>query len=1759
MGNLYDDFDSFMSSKSGSLGGNDFSDFDAFMDEKKKQRELALANLGSGLKSAGALGGLDPSFVKAESLDEGRAMPELDTPGFLERKKLSNAAGLLGAGSALAKGAEFAATRLDDVPFGPGWVAEKILNPFLSDEQKAKRQEQEAKYDEMIGGPLNRFSDRSEETAAFIRPEKRDILDKVVEAAPTTLAIAGASALGPETAAPVIGGALGGLITAGDTAHELESRGVSRDQATRLGSLVGAVAAPLEGIGNSRLAGALTGRLEGRLLPSVAKTALTEGTTEALQELPQIGAEVLTGKDMTLKDAWGRVKEAGIIGGLTGAGIHAGSHVVQPVVSAANRLPGMVQESRKMGDLFDGAFESGFEDAMARASKGKSEEIVAPDFAPALEADARREELKSWLAGQEPTPTNRFNIKKNRKVYAESVHALLDEHGYQDEQIGPMGQMDYAQATALQARANELSNDISLNPPQAEGDARVSEINRLGEVLRLNSEAEQFAAAPKPPVPAVVTVPTPMGDVTQTVDNRTPVQAVADVVVDKPAPQPTPEVPALPALVAEGTRRIHELASTPVIDQPLTGFSPREISMARVALDPTLNVQDLSIERVRAVARTAFGLESAETKLLVELGFKIPTSDPSGKRSLNIAGAEGGAIGAVNDVVVRGRQVVEGFGKGDLVQVAKALASPADSTVLDSLMGVPRSQWGPEQNTRFAELLDQYVHGQTNPKAISTNVAFGKLVNRMHNALRVLDKAAQDGVSAAGVIDPSTVALFNNLATARSAAATGNKKLTKAVGAATAPPTQSTAVGAAPGTPSVAGPQTPAQLGHTLNPIDAYLKNPYDMAKTGDDIVKGLVPGAGNSIYSRWVDIQAAVHRAFKKAGDAVGSDMAVSIRNLAGIGADVVKNGATRIDPKTGERVRISEGMEAIAAGKSEQWERDLNRLMAADKQLELESVLSDHEMSLYRAKQDLAQLMGLKEINSKKKEVEFLEAKVAEQRAAINPVNSNAVRDGLREMRFRLGNEEMAKLRSDAERVRDWAHKAIVLKLVEVGRITQGEADAIMSKNQLWAPFHRPWYKDFQSELNQTDGSVTLHERTHDLGGALDEHGLFEGITDPLTAIINQVQRVTMFAEKQHVRNRVLSASDAFSDVIHDIVRIDPKTRRPTRKINFIAKKGESQIFRWENGEPVEYHVSPDVYRALGRLSVSESNLGAQLMQRVAHGLRVGATLTPRFISRNPVRDQPSAALGSRHGFLPVADFMRGLFASLPQEIAGGSKIWQAQQEVLKTLEMNGSEMGSYTGKSDLIAAATSMVDMRTGGQSTEVWNKIKKSWRENVVHPPASKRGLGKRAGGAILATIDTAMAPFEFAASVSEQATRRGAGLNAMAQMKKRGEVSPLKAVREMREQAGVDFDKWGSQGRVLNSYAAFFNVAIQDSVRMAQAIKASPAGFTLKALTLMTLPALYNWWKNHDDEDYKNLQQYEQDMFLHFKNDDGSFTKIPRPIGIANAVFGTGVEMVAKYLEGHDPVVMREWASRIFQQSAPNPIPTAAQVASGVVANKDWFRDGRAIDDMGDMQSSMQFRGEDQGPTVKAMSRAITAPMEAAGIDQSAPWLYDMASPNRVAYAAEGVGAGTAKALLGASDKVIAGQTGTLQQPESLADFLGFHSKKPTGFRSKAVSDFRKLQTQAKMMRRDYNRLKDSSNTDALAVQTGRMKADAFYTMMNNTEQHLSQFRDEQEKVFESLPPGLERNQALKAINDKIDLWVSSTLIEAREKYGVHAE
>ncbi|MDF2791664.1 MAG: hypothetical protein K0S80_4766 [Neobacillus sp.] len=315
----------------------------------------------------------------------------------------------------------------------------------------------------------------------------------------------------------------------------------------------------------------------------------------------------------------------------------------------------------------------------------------------------------------------------------------------------------------------------------------------------------------------------------------------------------------------------------------------------------------------------------------------------------------------------------------------------------------------------------------------------------------------------------------------------------------------------------------------------------------------------------------------------------------------------------------------------------------------------------------------------------------------------------------------------------------------------------------------------------------------------------------------------------------------------------------------------------------------------------------------------LRAGATLTPEFMVRNPIRDQFQAFVVSNYGYNPIIDLPLGAW-----EVFKG-KTGFRNSDIYKKWVMNGGGYGNYLSQ-DRNYLRDTLNTLKKEGK----W--YQKGYR-TITSPKALK--------DVILGTLQT-MSEF------SEEATKVGEFRKAM----KKG-ATAQEAAYQSRDL--MDFGRVGSDIRQWNRAIAFLNANIQGKDKIARAFKSNPIRTTTKALTSMTLTAYAAYMSmetlanEKQKETWQNTPKWMKDTFfiLPIPGTD-ELARIPKPFDLA-PVFANPVEQIMDYIKQNDPDSWDEFLKRQGRSlmDIPNML-TGLQPVIENITNYSFFTGGPIV-------------------------------------------------------------------------------------------------------------------------------------------------------------------------------------------------------------------
>lgn len=477
----------------------------------------------------------------------------------------------------------------------------------------------------------------------------------------------------------------------------------------------------------------------------------------------------------------------------------------------------------------------------------------------------------------------------------------------------------------------------------------------------------------------------------------------------------------------------------------------------------------------------------------------------------------------------------------------------------------------------------------------------------------------------------------------------------------------------------------------------------------------------------------------------------------------------------------------------------------------------------------------------------------------------------------------------------------------LKEAGYFDDAQIARIRAANKDYVPFYRIY--EGVSGRTATPRGAPAGGFVNTSSGVLRMKGSDRQIIDPLESIVKNTYAFRDLAERNRVGREFVAAVEATQgggrvgeSVIKPIKPTHVSHEEMVAKLKSLgmddadinalgadlgltiwraadgvnAKQG---VFRvWEGGKERLFQVDDgDLLRALSLSDSIDASVVRLLplfkpFAAITKFLRVGATLTPEFIARNPFRDQVTAAVFSRYGFVPFFDGFRGLLSVLRKD--------QYYRDWIK-------QGGRYSGLYDVESASMRHALERAIADPNVLQQAM--SW---VRHPLQT------------LAQISSAM---EEATRVAEYRRASNAGADA---------VVAANAAKDVT----LNFSRSGLKGKVVNQLMAFFNAGLQDLDKMVRAHKQAPVRTVAKAFMYITVPSILTWLLGKDDQEIQNLPEWRKSFFWNLHIGDHVYS-LPKPF-LLGALYGTSVEKGLDYAYGRDPNAVKKALDAIWSVGSP---------------------------------------------------------------------------------------------------------------------------------------------------------------------------------------------------------------------------------------------
>jgi hypothetical protein len=649
---------------------------------------------------------------------------------------------------------------------------------------------------------------------------------------------------------------------------------------------------------------------------------------------------------------------------------------------------------------------------------------------------------------------------------------------------------------------------------------------------------------------------------------------------------------------------------------------------------------------------------------------------------------------------------------------------------------------------------------------------------------------------------------------------------------------------------------------------------------------------------------------------------------------------------------------------------------------------------------------------------------------------------------------------------------------ELVNTGVLSKDAVASMKELNKEYIPFNRV--------IEQFKGKAGAGKGFQAYSPVKGIKGSTRDVVDPLESIIKNTYVTVNLAERNRVGKSLVELGEKFEGIGKFFDKVPPKMMGQTVQLKDIEKalrnagadtstidlEQVANIFRptrytgkdniitvFREGKPEYYEVFDEsLYRSMLALDRESTNILLKVMSYPAKLLRSGATLTPDFVARNPLRDAMSAFVYSKYGFFPGVDTARGLFHAIKKD-----------DVYLKWVSSGG--------------ANSMFVSLDRDYLQKNLRGILKTSLKDKtlniITHP------------------VDVLRAFSEF----TEVATRLGEFGKGL---KKEGMTADgiRKAALASRD-ITLDFARGGTFGKQANKVVAFFNASLQGTDKLIRSFSpekidgklnwSRPLKSTTKALASITLPSVALYMLNKDDPRYQELPQWQKDTFWIILGKEKIY-RIPKPFELG-VIFGTIPERILQWTEGNDPTALNGLADRLKETFVPDYLPTAFLPIVEAISNYSFFKGTNIVPDS---------EKNDQPWTQYSAYTSETAKLLGKALNQS---------PRIIENTISGYGGGAANYTVDAVDVILkaAGLVKAKKLPKATIEefplFKGFMVKAYQS--ADSIDDF---YTELNKLEGEYTAAKDSKK---LFPNMPKLK------LMRNQSQQLSKIRKKVNSVYES--------------------------------------
>ena len=562
-----------------------------------------------------------------------------------------------------------------------------------------------------------------------------------------------------------------------------------------------------------------------------------------------------------------------------------------------------------------------------------------------------------------------------------------------------------------------------------------------------------------------------------------------------------------------------------------------------------------------------------------------------------------------------------------------------------------------------------------------------------------------------------------------------------------------------------------------------------------------------------------------------------------------------------------------------------------------------------------------------------------------------------GFTDEQIKRSIDELKDLEPQRQKLVDYQARRLK-EVADSGRISQDMYNQLREKWKNYVPMQRS-FGDDKVEI--------VRGMSEALGGVTQPIQKFKGSTrrvkNPLESIIKNTFMMEDAISKQQVVGRLKGLSEA--DVEGSVISRLTGAETPS------AKKRMNIVKSYENGKEVEYAVNSDFYKAFKGLENLKADLGTvgNIVKAFTGIKRAGATLTPDFSVRNPIRDFQQAYMTSPSG-ATVKDFMYGFLDSMPL----------TRKKILKDKSLLDEFIKNRGGYGGVTSADRNLYN-----------EAINKSFKKSVLRKTID--GTKPKTWLRVMQDITSAT---ENMSKLAEYRAARRKGFS--------------KSESAYRARDVMDFARAGHQGKAINQYVAFFNANIQGKSKYLRALKENPKRVISRTITTSVLPVIGLHFANKalaNDTQKRIIDDAPDWMRDSFHMVAVPYTDevIRIPKAFETAPLMSSLEASLDYLFEKDKNAYDDISERLIKSQALPMLPSLLTEGVEVAANYSFFRDAPIVP----LREKYREKTEQKDVTTSFIAEKL------GGLTKQ--------SPRKIDYAIKSATAGLGKMALDAVDYV----------------------------------------------------------------------------------------------------------------------------------------